>query len=176
MAKKNAQEENVDFSDSVEEEDGGNLSELDFNVNDEFKPDPLIPKGTYHAVATSIKFEAGKFAIAWDFCLHDNGGLMSDQSTPIDGAHVFYRNWLPKPGDDKELTKNGRNTKRQSKINMMADFQKQTDLDMSTPQIIASSLADQVWIGFEAEIDVDIDEYEGRFRNVVNKVVKSKMY
>jgi len=156
------------------DDDGASLGDLDFDVQDEFKPDPLIPKGTYHGVAVEIKFEAAKYCITWNFCLHDNGGVMSDGETLIDGAHVYYRNWLPKPGDENELSKNGKN-KRQTKINMLMDFQNAIEVDMSTPIKIAEALADQIWIGTEADLDVDIDEYQGRFRNSVNRANKSKM-
>lgn len=167
-------EQQDDFSDS--DVDEGDLSSLDFDVTDEYKPNPLIPGGTYHGVATSIKFEPSKYCIVWDFCLHDNGGFMSDGQTPIDGAHVYYRNWLPKPGDENEMTKSGKNNKRQSKINMLMDFQKALDVDMSTPAKIAVALSEQQWIGVEADLVVDVDEYMGRFKNVVNKASASKMY
>lgn len=158
------------------QEESGNLGDVNFDVNDEYKPEPLIPKGTYHATATKISFEAAKHSIVWEWCLHDNGGMMNDNQTLIDGAHVYSRNWLPKPGDENELTKSGRNTKRQSKINMLMDFQKALNIDMSTPNKIATALSEQHWIGVEADIDIVIEEYEGRFKNVVNKVVKSSMY
>jgi hypothetical protein len=162
------EDENIDPADA--------LANLDFNVEDEYKPEPLIPKGTYHAVATKITFQPSQFCIVWDFCLHDNGGSMNNGDTPIDGAHVFFRNWLPKPGDENELTKTGRNNKRQSKINMLKDFENAMGIDMSTPQKIAQALNEQTWVGVEADIDVDADEYMGKFRNVVNKCKKSSMY
>ena len=152
------------------------LGALDFDVEDEYKPEPLIPKGTYHGVATKITFDGKHYCIVWDFCLHDNGGAMSDGSTSIDGAHVFFRNWLPKPGDENIMTKSGRNNKRQSKINMMKAFQDNLGIDMSTPNKIATALTEQHWIGVEASLEVDVDEYEGRIRNVVNRVNKSTMY
>lgn len=152
------------------------LGSLDFNVDDEYKPEPLIPKGTYHGVATKITFQPSQFCIVWDFCLHDNGGVMNNGDTPIDGAHVFFRNWLPKPGDENELTKTGRNNKRQSKINMLKDFQSSIGVDMSTPAKIAQALNEATWVGVEADLDVDIDEYMGKFRNIVNKCKKSSMY
>jgi len=182
MSKKNdsgVPEEAVGMSDEeMFADDGGGdaLGDLDFDVTDEFKPDPLIPKGTYHAVATAIKFEPSKYCIVWDFCLHDNGGVMNDGETPIDGAHVYFRNWLPKPGDEAEMTKTGKSTKRQSKINMLMDFQNNLGVDMSTPIKIATALSEQQWIGTEADIDVDISEWQGRFRNDVNRTHKSKMF
>lgn len=177
MAKKVApvEEPNTDFppEESVDEE-AGSLSDLDFNVADEYKPDPLIPKGVYHGVATKVSFNPSQYCIVWDFCLQDNGGVMNDGNTPIDGAHVFFRNWLPKPGDENELTKSGRNNKRQSKINMLQDFQSLLGLDMSTPTKIASALSEGLWIGIEADLEVDIQEYQGKFSNTVNRVRKAQ--
>ena len=158
--------------------DGGAdaLGEMDFNVEDEYKPEPLIPKGTYHAVANKISFVPAQSCIVWEFCLHDNGGVMNDGQTPVDGAHVFVRNWLPKPGDENERTKSGRNNKRQSKINMLKDFQETLQLDMSTPAKIAMALNEQTWIGTEADLTVNITEYQGKFRNEVSKVGRSSLF
>jgi hypothetical protein len=152
------------------------LGSLDFNVNDEYKPNPLIPKGTYHANAIKITFTPAQYAIVWSWCLHDNGGVMNDGESPIDGVLVFSRNWLPKPGDEITPTKSGSTNKRQSKINQLKDFQDALGIDMSTPEKIATALADAQWVGVEADVDVDIEEYQGRFRNVVNRVKKSSMF
>ena len=146
------------------------LGEMDFNVEDEYKPDPLIPKGVYYGVTNKVSFVPAQFCIVWDICLHDNGGVMSDGETPIDGAHVYFRNWLPKPGDEKEMTKKGNSTKRQSKINMLQDFQTKLGIDMSTPAKIAEALNEHQWIGLEVKAEVDVDEYLGRFRNTVNRM------
>ena len=164
------------FEDDQPAEEGGGIGELDFNVNDEYKAEPLIPKGSYNAVCTGVIFKPGKFCIEWDFCLHDNGGVMSDGETPVDGGHAIFRNWLPKPGDETEMTKSGKNTKRQSKINMLMDFQNALGVDMSTPAKITTALNEQHWIGVEATVDIDISEWQGRFRNDVNRCNKSRMY
>lgn len=178
MTKRNHEDvqesEQEELVDGVEA--GEALGNVDFNVEDEYKADPLIPKGVYHAVVAGVKFNPTQFCIVWDFCLHDNGGVLSDGETPVDGSHAFARNWLPKPGDEGEMTKSGKTNKRQSKINMLKDFQDKMGIDMSTPQKIATALAEQQWIGLESDIEVGIDEYQGRFRNVVNKCAKSKMY
>lgn len=171
MANDIENEEMIDGADAADA-----LGSIDFNVEDEYKADPLIPKGTYHGTATAIKFVPAQFCIVWDFCLHDNGGVMNDGMAPIDGAHVYFRNWLPKPGDENIPTKSGKNNKRQSKINMLKDFQDALGVDMSTPAKIATALSEQQWIGVEADLDVDVDEYLGKFRNVVNKAKKSAMY
>jgi hypothetical protein len=164
------------MTEEIDGNEGRGFDDLDFNVTDEYKAPPLIPKGTYHATATGIKADFSQYCIIWDWCLHDNGGVQNDGETAIDGCHVFSRNWLPKPGDKDIPTKKGNSSKHQSKINMLMDFQAALGVDMSTPQIIAESLANQAWIGTEADVDVDVEEYQGKFRNVINKVKKSSMY
>lgn len=161
---------------SNEEEAVGGIEDLDFNVKDEYKADPLIPNGTYHATANAVKYVPGMFKIVWDFCLHDNGGVMNDGQTPIDGAYVQFNNWLPKPGDEAIMTKSNKTNKRQSKINILADFQEKMGIDMSTPAIIAEALANGTWIGVEADVEVTTDEYNGKFRNMVNRAKKSTMF
>jgi len=174
MAKKQVEETYEDNYDSNESEE--TLGSLDFNVEDEYKPDPLIPKGVYHGVVTNVSFNAAQFCLVWDICLHDNGGVMNDDETPIDGAHIWARNWLPKPGDESIKTASGRTNKRQSKINMLKAFGAELEIDISTPQIISTAIVENLWVGLEVDAEVDIDEYQGRFRNSVNKLKKSNMY
>lgn len=167
----------------AEEPDYGNAEiptgeatiDADFNVDDEYKPEPLVPQGVYHAAVTGVTFEPGQQAIAWKLCLHDNGGVMSDGETPVDGAVVMFRNWLPKPGDEAELTANGRSTKRQSKINMLKQFSENLDIDMSTPTAILSALQNQEWVGLEVNVQISTREYEGKIYNDVKKVVPSTL-
>lgn len=149
--------------------------ETNFNVDDEFRPEPLIPIGTYHAAVTNVTFDSAQQAIVWSFVLHDNGGTMSDGITNVDGAVAQYRNWLPRPGDENELTSNGRNTKRQSKINMLKQFSKVLDIDMSTPEKIITALTEQQWVGIEVDIAVSTREWDGKFFNDVKKVMRSTM-
>ncbi|MCP3924881.1 MAG: hypothetical protein GY714_20065 [Desulfobacterales bacterium] len=178
MAKKETTttDENENYADEAEQSGDEVLAGMDFNVDDEYKPDPLIPKGNYHGNVTNVSVNAAQKCIIWDICLHDNGGVMNDDETPIDGAHVWFRNWLPRAGDENTLTKSGKHSKRQSKINMLNDFSKELDIDMSTPQKIAESIQDAVWIGLEVSAEVDIDEYQGKFRNVANRLRKSTSF
>ena len=148
----------------------------DFNVEDEFKPDPLIPQGNYHASVIEVKFDGEQQAIVWKFCLHDNGGVMSDGETAVDGATIYFRNWLPKPGDENEPTSNGRTNKRQSKINMLKQFSSNIGVDMSTPTAIVSALQNQEWVGVEADLQITTREYEGRIFNDVRRVSKSTAF
>jgi hypothetical protein len=171
-----AEEFENESQDAQPEDDDGDLSGMDFNVEDEYKPDPLIPKGTYHGVVNKVTLKASQYCLIWDVCLHDNGGVMNDGETPIDGAHVFFRNWLPKPGDEKLMTASGRNTKRQSKINMLKQFEEELGINMATPQIIAVALTEAQWVGLEVSVEVDAEEWNAKFRNVVNRMKKSTLY
>ena len=152
------------------------LGDLDFNVADEYKPDPLVPKGAYYGAVVKVSFNATQHCIIWEVVLHDNGGFLSDGESPIDGAHQWFRNWLPRPGDEDTLTKSGKSTKRQSKINMLKDFGEAMGIDISTPAQIAAAISEAQWIGLEVEAEIDIDEYLGKFRNVINRMKVSKMY
>ncbi len=151
------------------------VSNLDFNVEDEYKPNPLVPKGNYHGVVNKVSVQASQYAIMWDVCLHDNGGVKNDGVSPIDGTHVFFRNWLPKPGDENEMTKNGSSTKRQWKVNALADFSKALGINMIDGKTIATAIVEHQWIGLEVDVEVEIDEYNGQFRNSVNKMKKSTL-
>ncbi|MCC7570650.1 hypothetical protein KO465_04840 [Candidatus Micrarchaeota archaeon] len=151
------------------------IANLDFNVNDEYKPVPLVPKGRYHGAVAGVKADLDMMAIVWDICLQENGGVLNDGETPIDGTIVQYRSWLPKPGDESVRTKSGNMTKRQWKINALKEFQDELGLDMSTAQIIAQSIAEQIWVGLIMDVDVSISEYQGQFRNQVDRCYQSSI-
>lgn len=142
----------------------------DFNLEEDVKTDPLVPMGNYHASVTNVVFDPEKVTINWTFVLSDNGGIMSDGETPIDGATLIYRNWLPVAGDENTPTKNGRSTKRQAKINMLADFAKSLGVDLSTPGVITENLANGTYIGVEADLKISIREYQGRTFNDIKSV------
>jgi len=141
-----------------------------YNLDEEYKPDPLIPQGNYLGSVTAVGYKAEAYCITWTITLADNGGHMSDGQTPIDGGRVFARNWLPKPTDESEMTSDGRKTKRQSKINMLKDFAAALDVNMNTPETVNESISNGDWIGIPVVVTVGISEYQGRTRNEVNKV------
>lgn len=142
----------------------------EYNLDEEYKPDPLIPQGNYLGSVTAVGHKAESYCITWSITLADNGGLMSDGQTPIDGGRVFARNWLPKPSDENEMTSDGRKTKRQSKINMLKDFAAALEVDMNTPAMVNESIANGDWVGIPVTVAVGISEYQGRTRNEVGKV------
>lgn len=145
--------------------------ESDFNVEDEYKPTPFVPAGIYHANVLHVGFSGEDQTIVWTICLEGNGGFMSDGETPIDGVQLTYKNWLPKIGDENILTKSGKSTKRQAKINMLADFGKDMKINVNTSKVIRDALLNGEWIGLSVLATVGLREYEGRVYNEVKKMV-----
>lgn len=143
----------------------------DFNIGEEYRPNPLIPPGKcYHANVTGVKFDPADQVMIWNFTLVENGGVLSDGETPVDGATTTFRNWFPKAGDENEMAKNGRMTKRQAKINMIKDYSEKLEIDMNTPTAIKEALMNHTWLGMAVNLEIEIRQYEGRFSNNVKSV------
>lgn len=166
-----------DFDTGPQPEDGdpgaeaGFVPDTEFDLEDEYKPEPLVPKGNFRGNVVGVAYEPMNNSIAWKVCLADNGGMMSDGETPIDGSHHYVRNWMPRPDDEKKMTKDGRQTKRQSKINMMKRFAEDMKINMNTAKIIAEAIRNQDWIGISVIVAISIGEWEGRIRNETGKMV-----
>ena len=142
----------------------------DFDVEEEYQPSPLIAHGYYNGAVTDVKFNSEDKTIDWTYTLNNNGGVMSDGETPIDGSAHQYRNWLPKPGDENEMTKKGNMTKRQAKINMLHDFAESMKITMSNPKAILESIANSDWLGMEAQVKIGLRTWEGRTFNNIERV------
>lgn len=151
--------------------DGENTEavDFDFNLQDEFKPEPLAAKGNYFGNVIGITFDSGGPAIVWEVVLAENGGILSDGETPVDGYKLFYRNWLPRPGDKDVIATNGR-SKHQNKVNMLSRFADRMGILMNTFTDIMEAINNGEWIGIEVVVDVGISEYQGNVRNDINRM------
>jgi len=153
-------------------EDGNGAASFgDFDINNEYTAEPLIPNGKYMAAVKSVRADSKLCCIVWGIVFHDNDVMMSDGKTSIDGAELYYRNWLPRPGDENEFGKSGKVTKRQSKINMLKKFADKMRISMNSPQIIATAISEGEWIGLEVIAEVGVSEYKGEVRNEVNSLI-----
>jgi len=188
MAKKqNSAEEPVSERTAIQEEGQGpsdNNADLgfdpstdtvpmeDFDVDSEYKPTPLIPKGQFVGNISSVKYNPDDQTIDWVVTFEGNGEdvLMLDNETLVDGATMGYRNFLPKPGDENERTKTGRQTKRQAKINMMKDFADNMKIQMKSPTQILESISNAEWLGLRVKANVGFRMYEGRTFNNLEKL------
>jgi len=166
--------ESFDYGDTPSNADQDPMSILnqDFSLEDEYKEAPLVPQGNYQGNVTNVTLDVKSHAILWNITLDGNGGSQSDGETPIDGQVVFYRNWLPKSGDENEMIKSGGMTKRQWKINALADFARVMSINMNTPDVIKETIENGEWIGLRVLCAIGLDEYQGVVRNQVNKMAQ----
>jgi ribosomal protein L28 len=147
----------------------------DFNLEDEYKPVPLIPNGMYNASIVNIEKDSKNSLIIFTLCLSENGGYMSDGETPVDGVNLDKRVFLPKKGDEAEYTKSGKQTKRQYKINAMREFFSDIKVSANTLREVEEAVANKEWLGITVKVTVGIragdGEFAGRFFNEIKKVV-----
>ena len=173
MVKRNDNQE--EGNDSMEFEDSQTYApDTDFNLEEEYKVDPLIPGGNYRGNVIAVVYDIEKHSIAWKVALDGNGGVMSDGETPVDGSHQYFRNFLPKVGDKNEMTKDGRMTKHQSKVNMMKVFADGMNINMNTKEEILEAIGNQDWVGIPVIASLVLNEYMGITRNQINKMVVSE--
>lgn len=147
-----------------------NTISTSFNLENDYHEEPLVPQGNYYASVTGVSLDTEKAAIVWKIVLQGNGAVMSDGETEVEGATLFFRNWLPRPGDETEMTTTGRTTKFQSKVNQLAKFAKGMNINMNTPQAIQDAIDDGEWIGLDVLATVTISEYQGTTRNDVSRM------
>lgn len=139
------------------------LDSTDFTIEDEAKEDPLAPQGTYNGITKFVEYNKNIHAIVWNVVAVNNPGLvLLDGETPVDGIEFQLNNWLPKPGDEKIRSKNGKSTKRQNKINSLKRFQEDMGIDMNTPQHVADAMENGDWIGISVVFKLGINTYTGK--------------
>lgn len=146
----------------------------DFNLQEDFKPDPLVPNGTYFGNVIEVKMDTEKGSVNWKVALDGNGGFKSDGETPIDGSHLWFRNWLPKRGDENIHTSSGSGNKFQSKVNMLRKFADGMKIDMNTITSINESIMNAEWIGLQVAVKVSISEYpkgSGNYKNDADTMI-----
>jgi hypothetical protein len=145
-----------------------------FNLENDFKVDPLVPNGNYTGNVVQVEFKADKANINWKVVLDGNGGFMNDGETPIDGVALYFNNWLPKKGDETLMTPSGRSTKFQSKVNQLGKFAKGMGLNMNTIDIIKEAIDNGDYIGLAVKVKVTTNEFpvgSGTFNNQIEQMV-----
>ncbi len=144
--------------------------DLDFNFEEDAKLPGLVPNGTYHGAITGVNYDDEKKAIVWTVALNGNGGMCTDDETPIDGNTLTFTNWLPRPGDDKERTSSGKQTKRQAKINMMAEFMKKMQFTQTTVGEVLESVQNAEFVGTDVDVQVGCREWQGSMFNEIQRM------
>lgn len=155
----------------------GAANDFSFNLENDFKQDPLIPNGNYFGNVIDVTFDAEKANIAWKVALDGNGGYLSDGETPVDGIHVFYRNYLPKKGDENIQNSNGKGNKFQTKVNMLKTFADGMKVNMNSMDVIQEAIVNSEFVGKTVLVTVKIQEYpqgSGQFNNSCDKMVAAE--
>lgn len=156
------------------DEEGINF-QTDFNLQDEYKPEPLAPKGNYFGNVSAVRWDGTNQALIWSVVLtEENVGVMSDGETPMAGQVFDYRNWFPRADDKNEMSARGRTTKYQSKINMIKRFADDMQITMNTPQEIINAVTNQDWVGIPVVVSISIDQYKGRYKNVIDNMKRAQ--
>jgi len=157
-------------------EGGEGYGELnsDFNLEEEYKEDPLVTKGNYNGAVESVRMDEEETLVTWNIILNNNdpGLLCTDGETPVNGRPIPFKNWLPLAGDDRVMAKKG-GTKRQVKINMLKAFSDQMQVSMNTMVQIREAIAEQEWVGIDVIVSVIIEKLDdGRHLNNISKMVR----
>ena len=163
-----------DYAYDPTQEDEAEESAADFDVDDEYKPVPLIPNGNYLGAITAVKVEGAR--IAFQITMSENGPehVMSDGETPVDGAQEYYNVWLPKAGDESTPTTSGKQTKRQWKINNMKKVGEKLGIRLQSLGQIREDAAAGTWVGHEVVAVVGTREYKGEMQNEITDLVERK--
>jgi len=151
-------------------DESGFDSVVDFNLGEDAKAEPLVPAGNYTGNVTSVKFYPDGPNITFYVTLEGNGGVCSDGETPVDGANVPFKVWLPKAEDKDELTKSGRYTKFQWKVNNMQKVSDALGIDLGDKDAIRAGIEGAEWVGLEVVAKVVINEYEGNVSNQIDSM------
>lgn len=168
-------QDNNDFNLPEEEAPEYDLNDTGFNLEDDYKEEPLAPQGTYNGVVKAITFNTKLNAICWTVVAVQNPGLvLMDGETPIDGTEYEYRNWLPKPGDERIKSKSGKTTKRQTKINMLTKFQNAMEIDMNTPEKVKEAIENGDWIGISVIMNLGFNTYKGNTTNQIENMSRAE--
>ena len=146
-----------------------NGMDTNFNLEDDYKPQPLIPKGQYYGHVIAFSVSGG--ALVWKVALANNGVYKSDGDTPVDGSHVNYRNWLPKDGDRNEPAASGDGSKFDTKVRMLKEFADGMQVNLDSPAIINQHITDGDLIGLPVIVGIDVGSWKGRARNEINTMI-----
>lgn len=134
------------------DENAVDTGDLDFNVEEDYVPELLLPSGTYFGNVIEVKLDPESAILTFVIALEGNEDrMMSDGESLVDGVHVYYKVWLPKKSDKGELTSNGKD-KYQMKVNGLRKAQKDLGIEMNTVNEITAAIENSTWIGLSGRV------------------------
>jgi len=147
--------------------------QMDFNLEQDYIPTPIVPGGSYKGAITKMSFSEEAQMLAITATLNNNGGVCSDGTTEIDGSTATLRVWFPKEGDRDTPTGSGRQTKWQWKINQIKKVADNLGFNLNTRQDMYSLVDSQSAIGLEVDVKLSVeppDEYNDEAYNDVKSM------
>ncbi|HED38708.1 MAG TPA: hypothetical protein ENI76_10780 [Ignavibacteria bacterium] len=155
----------------MNEEAGVNVGmDMDFNASEEAIDIPFLAEGVYIAKIQSVMYKTDISLLEITWVLENNGGTYPGTEFSIDGAKVKQNIWLPKAGDEKEMSANGKMTKRQSKLNSLKRFCETLGVSGNTPEEINDAILSGSWGGVTGRITVKVKEDDYGIKEEVRKV------
>ncbi len=145
------------------------MPQVDFDIDTDAVDEPLIPNGPYGGAITGAAFNE-EIQLLEIFCtFSDNGGVMNDGETEIDGVILPLKVWYPKDGDKDLMTGSGKQTKHQWKVNNCKKVGVALGIDLN-PATLDENIASGDWIGIPVQAKVEINDYEGTISNQINNM------
>lgn len=148
------------------------VENADFNLDEDYAAPSVLHAGNYTVNVTNVLFDEEKMSLVFHLVTQGNESLRTDGETPADGMTLFYRIWLPRPGDENVIGSNGL-SKWQNKINMLKRAFDNMDLEQRTFSDIIEAVDNQDWVGKEFTARVELkapDEYNPDMYNEVRSL------
>ena len=143
----------------------------DFSLEDDYKPTPYHPKGSYRGTVTDIEYTEENGMIASKITLNNNPErMMSDGVTRCDGKQVTHRVFIPLPGNESEFTKSGQNLK-QFKINQLYKFFKNLGITGIDNNTLGQAIEQKAWVGRDVIVTLSTGTFMDETTNNVDKMV-----
>ena len=152
------------------DQDGGENALADFDLDSDVKATPVLVAGTYTGHITETKCDLKNALLILTITMEDTGGVLSDGITPVGGSQFAYRIFLPKATDKGQMTKSGKETKWQWKVNNLAKSLQALGIAAKNPADIMKCVANQEWLGIHVRCELTTDEYNGALQNNAKKV------
>ena len=153
---------------SADESAASNVA--DFNLNNDVKVAPVAVDGNYFGAISGGKVDLKSAQVQIEITLNENGGVLSDGETPVDGYRFTHRLFLPKPEDKNLMTASGRESKWQWKVNNMAKFFANIGVSLPTLSAIDQACKDGDLVGTDVKVELTTEEYNGELKNNMRSI------
>jgi len=144
---------------------------VNFDLEDEYKPAPLIPDGTYPGSIIGASFNGIK--LTFQVTLNETQTILTDGITSADGVTLPYSVWFPKVGDDQVMIKSGTMSKKQWKINNAKEVGDKLGISLNTKTVINESIENGEWIGIPVHAKIAIKDDDYGIKNEITQLSRA---